>query len=138
MPKILIVEDEKNLLEAYQAKLGHDGAFDVVTAECFDDVDGLIEEGKGAAFDAIAVDGCFPYSKGGDPFPAPGRACNGEKLVLWLRGPRVRYAGPIIACSSLPEFNEKMVAAGATRAAVKGYGVIDAIMEIFRSSSTPA
>ena len=133
-PRILIVEDEPFVLEAYRAKLGRDGAFDVVTAECFEDVDALIEEGKGAAFDAIAVDGCFPHAKGGDPYPAPGRACNGEKLVLWLRGGRVGYKGPILACSSMPELNQKMVEAGATRAVQKGLGVCQALAELFPSA----
>ena len=133
-PRILIVEDESYLLEAYRAKLGRDGAFDIVTAECLEEVDSLIEEGKGATFDAIVVDGCFPHAKGGDPYPAPGRACNGEKLVLWLRGPRVRYAGPILACSSMPELNQKMVEAGATRGVQKGLGVCDALSELFPSA----
>ena len=134
-PRILIVEDEPYVLEAYRAKLGRDGAFEVVTAECFEEVDLLIEEGKEPAFDAIAVDGCFPHAKGGDPYPAPGRACNGEKLVLWLRGGRVGYRGPILACSSMPELNAKMVAAGATRAVVKGYGVCDALEALFPPTS---
>ncbi len=133
-PRILIVEDEPYVLEAYRAKLGRGGAFDVVTAECFEDVDGLIEEGKDVAFDAIAVDGCFPYAKGGDPYPERGRVCNGVKLVRWLRGPRVRYAGPILACSSMPELNQKMVEAGATRGVQKGLGVCDALAELFPSA----
>lgn len=131
--KILIVEDEKLVLEAYRAKLCHDGAFDVATAETLDDAIDAVE--KGGPFDAIAVDGCFPYEAGGDPFPEPGRVCNGVKLVLWLRGGRVRYAGPILACSSMPELNAKMVEAGATRAVVKGYGLCDALAELFPPTS---
>lgn len=136
MPRrILIVEDETFVLEAYRAKLCRGDAFEVVTAQTFEEVDRLIEEGKGAAFDAIVVDGCFPYEAGGDPYPERGRACNGEKLVLWLRGGRVGYQGPILACSSMPELNEKMVAAGATRAVSKGYGVCDALEALFPPTS---
>lgn len=132
--KILIVEDEKYVLMAYREKLCHDGEFDVVTAETLDDAIEAVE--RQGPFEAIAVDGCFPHHAGGDPFPEPGRVCNGVKLVLWLRGARVRYAGPIFACSSMSELNDKMVEAGATRAVIKGYGVLDALAELF--PSTPA
>ena len=125
--KILIVEDETFVLEAYRARLG--AAFDVSAAETLDDACRLIEEG--GVFEAIVVDGCFPHHAGADPFPERGRACNGEKFVLWLRGSRVGYAGPILACSSLPEFNDKMVAAGATRAVAKGHGVLEALAALF-------
>ncbi|HTK59869.1 MAG TPA: hypothetical protein VL283_01555 [Candidatus Baltobacteraceae bacterium] len=136
MPKkILIVEDETSLLEAYRARIVVDGLpLDVSTAETLVDAVCAIEED--GPFEAIVVDGCFPHHAGADHLPEPGRACNGEKFVLWLRGSRVGYAGPIIACSSISEFNDKMVAAGATRAAVKGYGVIDALAALF--PPTPA
>ena len=125
--KILIVEDETFVLEAYRARLG--AAFDVSTAETLDEACRLVEEG--AVFEAIVVDGCFPHHPGADPFPERGRACNGEKLILWLRGGRVGYAGPIFACSSLPELNDRMVDAGATRAVAKGHGVVDALIALF-------
>ncbi len=131
--KILIVEDEKLVLEAYRAKLRHDGDFDVVTAETLEDAVEAVE--SQGPFEAIAVDGCFPHHAGADPFPEPGRACNGVKLVLWLRGGRVGYAGPIFACSSMPDLNDKMVEAGATRAVVKGYGLCDALAALFPPTS---
>jgi|GEM_PF-3036044 len=131
--RILIVEDEPLVLEAYRAKLCRPGALDIVTAETLEDAIEAVE-GK-PPYDAIAVDGCFPHHAGGDPYPERGRACNGEKFVLWLRGGRVGYRGPILACSSMPELNEKMVAAGATRAVVKGYGVCDALEALFPPTS---
>lgn len=128
-PKILIVEDETYVLAAYRARLSLDGAFDVATAETLEDAIRAFEEG--GPFDAIAVDGCFPYHVGADPYPEPGRACNGEKLVLWLRNSRAGYEGPILVCSSMSELNVKMLAAGATRAVAKGYGLCDALTELF-------
>ncbi len=130
--RILIVEDEPLVLEAYRAKLCHDGAFELVTAETLDDAIRAVEEH--GPFEAIVVDGCFPHHAGADPFPERGRACNGEKLVRWLRR-RAGYEGPILACSSSSEFNDKMVAGGATRAVVKGYGVCDAFAELFPPAS---
>lgn len=126
--KILIVEDEANVLLAYRARLEPDGAFEVATAETLEDAIRAVEE-RGP-FEAVVVDGCFPHAAGDDPFPAPGRACNGEKFVRWLRR-QAGHDGPILACSSLRDLNDKMVACGATRAVAKGYGVLDALAELF-------
>lgn len=124
-PRILIVEDAEYLLEAYRAALEHDGACDVVGATTLLEAIAAVEADP--AFEAIAVDGCFPHDAGDEPNPEPGRACNGEKFILWLRR---HYAGPIIACSSEPKFNDRMIECGATRAAGKGSGVCDALLAI--------
>lgn len=133
MPKILIVEDETSLLEAYRARLS-DARFELIGAATL--VEAMEAVGSAGPFDAIAVDGCFPYDAGGDPYPERGRACNGEKFVGWLRGPRVRYAGPILACSSMSELNDKMLRCGATSGPGKGIPLCDAIMALF--PPTPA
>ena len=131
--KILIVEDETTLLEAYRAALA-DSGIEIVGAATVIEAMRVVE--NDGPFDAIAVDGCFPYDVGGEPYPERGRACNGEKLVGWLRGRRVGYAGPILACSSMPELNDKMVQCGATSGPGKGRALCDAIKALF--PPTPA
>lgn len=128
MPKILIVEDETDLLEAYRAAIA-DRRIEIVCASTM--VEALMAVERDGPFDAIAVDGCFPYDAGGDPFPEPGHACNGQKFIGWIRSPRIQYAGPILACSSMDELNAKMLQWGATQAPGKGRALCEAIKALF-------
>lgn len=123
--KVLIVEDEALLLEAYVAKLAFDGII-VVGAETLMEAVAAFEANPDLA--AVAVDGLFPHSAGGSHLPDPGRLSNGEKFVLFLKGER--FAGPIYACSSLPKLCQKMRDLGATETCEKGNALCDALRKL--------
>ena len=122
--KILIVEDEALLLEAYRKTL-EDLDLEIRAASTL--LEALEVYGANPDVALIAVDGCFPRAAGESPYPAPGRACSGEKFIAIAR-----YRGPILACSSEASLNARMVAVGGAQAFAceKGRAVCRKIREL--------
>jgi CheY-like chemotaxis protein len=119
--KILIVEDATLVVDAYLALLAGDD-LEILTAATLLGALDLIEAHPDVAL--VVLDGLFPRDEGESPYPEPGRACSGEKFLA-----NARYRGPIIACSSEPSVNERLLRSGATRAVQKGRDVVAAIRE---------
>lgn len=126
--KILIVEDEMLLLEAYRDML-KDLDLEILTAVTLLEALDLFEANPDVAL--IAVDGCFPRAAGESPYPEPGRSCSGEKLIV-----NARFRGPIVACSSEGGFNQRMLSAGATHSSDK-LGLCRLIRQILSSMPAP-
>lgn len=126
--KILIVEDETLLVEAYRTAL-EDLDLEILSASTLMEALDVFEANPEVVL--VAVDGCFPRDAGESPYPEPGRACSGEKFIV-----NARYRGEIIACSSEPSLSRRMVAAGATRACEKGRPLCQLIRQLL--SGPPA
>jgi CheY-like chemotaxis protein len=120
--KILIIEDEKDLLAAYQKNLEASGLTVLMATNLLDALESLEANPD---IRLIAVDGCFPRTEGENATPEPGRLCSGEKFIA-----NSRYHGPIIACSSEETFNKRMVSAGATHSSGKGHLLCNLIRQI--------
>lgn len=122
--KILIIEDETLLVEAYRTALA-DAGLEILTASTLLEALEVFEAHPDVAL--IAVDGCFPRDAGESPYPEPGRACSGEKFIAIAR-----YRGPILACSSEASLNARMVAVGGAQAFAceKGRAVCRKIREL--------
>lgn len=119
--KILIVEDATLVLEAYHAYL--DPHLQVLTASTLLEALDVFEANTDV--ELIAVDGLFPHDVGESDMPEPGMRCSGEKFIL-----NIRYAGPVIGCSSEPSLNQRMCAAGATHASEKGRPLLKLICQL--------
>lgn len=110
--KILIVEDEAPLLIGYREALADTG-LEVLTASTL--LDALDVFDANPDVELIALDALFPRAEGESPIPEHGRVCSGEKFIA-----NARYRGTIIACSSEPSLNRRLVAAGAKHSSGKG------------------
>lgn len=119
--KILIVEDAETVLEAYHAYL--DPHLQVLTATTLLDALEVFEANPDV--DLIAVDGLFPRAAGESDVPERGMRCSGEKFIV-----NIRYAGPVIGCSSEDGINQRMRAAGATHVCGKGRDLLRLICEL--------
>jgi hypothetical protein len=128
--KILLIEDEIVLYEAYKTALADVPDLEILTASTLLDALDILEANPDVVL--IAVDGCFPRAEGESPYPEPGRACSGEKFIV-----NARYRGPILACSSEPSLNDRMIRAGATQVGGKGRALCDAIRAILAALPTP-
>lgn len=127
--KILIIEDETVVLEAYRRVLEDEG-LTVLTATTLLEALDLVEAHPDIAL--VAVDGCFPRAEGESPYPEPGRPCSGEKFIV-----NARFKGPIIACSSEESFNRRMRSAGATHVSVKGRALCALIRTLLGLPAAP-
>lgn len=124
--KIMIVEDERLLLQAYREAL-KDLGVEILTASTLLEALELFEANRDVAL--IALDGCFPRAEGESPYPDAGMKSSGEKFVL-----NIDYAGPVIACSSDALISRRMVEAGATQACEKGRPLCVLIREILAAA----
>lgn len=119
--KILIVEDATLVVEAYLALLAGED-LEILTAATLLGALDLIRAHPDVAL--VVLDGLFPRADGESPYPDQGMPCSGEKFLAGAR-----YRGPVIACSSEPSLNERLLRCGATRAVQKGRDVVAAIRE---------
>lgn len=127
--KILMIEDEVPLLEAYQKNL-EDVGLEILTATTLVDALEILDANPDIRL--IAVDGCFPRAAGESATPEPGRLCSGEKFIA-----NSRYHGPIIACSSEAHLNQKMKVMGATHVSGKGHALCNLIRQILSLPAAP-
>jgi DNA-binding response OmpR family regulator len=119
--KILIIEDAELLLEGYHAYL--DAHLQVLTATTLLDALDVFEANTDV--ELIAVDGLFPRAAGESDVPEQGMRSSGERFIV-----NIRYAGPIIACSSEDSLNQRMRATGATHVSMKGRPLLKLICEL--------
>lgn len=119
-PKILAVEDHPTMQEAYLAYARAHGA-DLLQAHSLEEALALVEAHPDIA--AVIVDGWVPYRRGEAVLQHPSETPLTAKLILHLRGPRRRYAGPIIVAAGEPIGRRKLMEAGGTVAVEKAEAV---------------
>lgn len=101
---VLIADDLPEVIETWTKELT-DYGITVVTASTLKDLDGAFEEHE-HQLDAIILDGCIP-----------GHDVNTLRFIRQVRDKGCRV--PIVASSSLPEYRDMMVQAGASHQAPK-------------------
>ena len=112
MPKILIIEDDPEVISGYRMLFEQEG-IDVLIVTTL--IEALQAYKAHPDIAAVFVDGLFPHRAGESHRPGPGRSCSG---VQFLRA--VEHRCPMFACSSDSGINRQMRDAGAIETCEKG------------------
>lgn len=105
--KILIIEDVEEVVHEYLKELSDLSPYArILAATCFSEALAILRDHPDIS--VIAVDGCFPAEPGGNPDPPDGQPCAGELFVRTVL--EMEYKGIILACSSAPDMNDRMIA----------------------------
>lgn len=115
-PKILAVEDHPAVQEGYKA-WADSLHLVLLQAYCLEEALALVEAHPDIA--AVIVDGWVPYRRGGKVLPHPAETPLTARLIMHLRGPHRRYAGPVIVAAGEPIGRRKLMEAGGTVAVEK-------------------